>query len=304
MAETLTEAESTTVSRSPHAAIVVVDFGSQYSMLIARRIRELNTYCEVIPYDANASVLDHLDVRGFVLSGGPNSVYEPDAPRAADWVFDSGLPVLGICYGMQLMADQLGGKVGPGREREFGPATITASGSAPLLAGLPRRAGCLDEPRRPHRGVAGGVHVPGHLGELADRGHGGRRAGLLRPTVPPRGGAHAPGRRADRELRPRGVRGGGGLDAGQLHRGDGGGDPGAGGRGAGGLRPLRRRRQRRGGDARASRHRRPAYVHLRRQRAAAGAGGGGGGGHVPAQPAHEPAAHRCERPLPLGVGRG
>ena len=137
MAETLTEAESTTTSRSPHAAIVVVDFGSQYSMLIARRIRELNTYCEVIPYDADTSVLDHLDVRGFVLSGGPNSVYEPDAPRAAGWVFDSGLPVLGICYGMQLMADQLGGKVGPGREREFGPATITASGSAPLLAGLP-----------------------------------------------------------------------------------------------------------------------------------------------------------------------
>ncbi len=137
MAETLTEAESTTTSRSPHAAIVVVDFGSQYSMLIARRIRELNTYCEVIPYDAEASVIDHLDVRGFVLSGGPNSVYEPDAPRAAGWVFDSGLPVLGICYGMQLMADQLGGTVGPGREREFGPATIMASGSAPLLAGLP-----------------------------------------------------------------------------------------------------------------------------------------------------------------------
>ena len=137
MAETLTEAENATISRSPHAAIVVVDFGSQYSMLIARRIRELNTYCEVIPYDAEASVLDHLDVRGFVLSGGPNSVYEAEAPRAADWVFESGLPVLGICYGMQLMADQLGGKVGPGREREFGPATITASVNAPLLAGLP-----------------------------------------------------------------------------------------------------------------------------------------------------------------------
>ena len=137
MAKTLTEAENTTISRSPHAAIVVVDFGSQYSMLIARRIRELNTYCEVVPYDADASVLDHLDVRGFVLSGGPNSVYDEGAPHAADWVFDSGLPVLGICYGMQLMAEQLGGKVGPGREREFGPATISASGNAPLLAGLP-----------------------------------------------------------------------------------------------------------------------------------------------------------------------
>ena len=137
MAETLTEAESTAIARSPHAAIVVVDFGSQYSMLIARRIRELNTYCEVIPYDAEESALDHLDVRGFILSGGPNSVYDEGAPHAPDWVFESGLPVLGICYGMQLLAEQLGGKVGPGREREFGPATISASGSAPLLAGLP-----------------------------------------------------------------------------------------------------------------------------------------------------------------------
>ena len=137
MAGTLTEAENRTISRSPHAAIVVVDFGSQYSMLIARRIRELNTYCEVVPYNAEASALEHLDVRGFVLSGGPNSVYDEGAPHAADWVFESGLPVLGICYGMQLLAEQLGGKVGPGREREFGPATISASGSAPLLAGLP-----------------------------------------------------------------------------------------------------------------------------------------------------------------------
>ncbi len=137
MAETLIEAENRTISRSPHAAIVVVDFGSQYSMLIARRIRELNTYCEVVPYNAEAAALEHLDVRGFVLSGGPNSVYDEGAPHAADWVFESGLPVLGICYGMQLLAEQLGGKVGPGREREFGPATISASGSAPLLTGLP-----------------------------------------------------------------------------------------------------------------------------------------------------------------------
>ena len=137
MAETLTEAESTTTSRSPHAAIVVVDFGSQYSMLIARRIRELNTYCEVIPYDANASVLDHLDVRGFVLSGGPNSVYEPDAPRAADWVFDSGLPVLGICYGMQLMADQLGARWGRDGSASSGRRRSPLRGARPCWRAYP-----------------------------------------------------------------------------------------------------------------------------------------------------------------------
>ena len=137
MADTLAEAESRAATRSAHAAIVVVDFGSQYSMLIARRIRELNTYCEVVPFDADVAVLERLDVRGIVLSGGPNSVYDEDAPRAPAWVFGSGLPVLGICYGMQLMAEQLGGRVGPGQEREFGPAAISASGDAPLFRGLP-----------------------------------------------------------------------------------------------------------------------------------------------------------------------
>ncbi len=138
MAETLTEAQSSTAaSRSPHATIIVIDFGSQYSMLIARRIRELNTYCEVVPSSADASVLERLEVRGFVLSGGPSSVYDENAPLAPDWVFASGLPVLGICYGMQALAHQLGGTVGASREREYGPATISASGSAPLLADLP-----------------------------------------------------------------------------------------------------------------------------------------------------------------------
>ena len=115
----------------------MVDFGSQYSLLIARRLRELNTYCEVIPHDADADAVAHLDLRGVVLSGGPNSVYDADAPRAAPWVFASGLPVLGICYGMQLMAEQLGGRVGPGRAREYGPASIATTGASPLFAGLP-----------------------------------------------------------------------------------------------------------------------------------------------------------------------
>ena len=272
MADTLTEAKNVTISRSPHAAIVVVDFGSQYSMLIARRIRELNTYCEVIPYNAEASTLDHLDVRGFVLSGGPNSVYDEGAPHAADWVFESGRPVLGICYGMQLLAEQLGGKVGPGREREFGPATISASGSAPLLAGLPTELdvwmshGDRIEAMPPgFASLATSENSPVAVMADVERGYYGLQ---FHPEVvhTPRGG----------ELIANYVRdvcgGGGGLDAGQLRRGNGGDHPRAGRRRAGYLRPLRRRRQRRGGDARAPRYRRPADLHLRRQRAAAARG--------------------------------
>jgi len=114
-----------------------MDFGSQFSMLIARRVRELNTYCEFLPFDAPAERIAGLDVRGIILSGGPNSVYDEGAPHAPDWVFKSGLPVLGICYGMQLLAHQLGGKVAPGSEREYGPATVTRTVDSSLLTGLP-----------------------------------------------------------------------------------------------------------------------------------------------------------------------
>jgi GMP synthase (glutamine-hydrolysing) len=120
-----------------HETIVVVDFGSQYGMLIARRVRELNVYAELVAHDAPASAVAGLDVRGFILSGGPNSVYEPGAPRIPEWVHASGKPVLGICYGMQLLAHELGGAVEPGLRREYGPATISTSGATPLLEGLP-----------------------------------------------------------------------------------------------------------------------------------------------------------------------
>src|SRR5262245_3151618 len=86
-----------------HETIIVLDFGSQFSMLIARRIRELDTYCELVPWDTPKERLAGLDVRGIILSGGPNSVYDEGAPHAPPWAFESGLPILGICYGMQLL---------------------------------------------------------------------------------------------------------------------------------------------------------------------------------------------------------
>ena len=118
--------------------VVIFDFGSQYSMLIARRVRECNVFCEVLPPDTPWDAVQRLRPRGFILSGGPASVYAEGAPLAPPYVYDSGLPVLGICYGMQAMAHQLGGEVAPARQREYGPAIIhRAEGSSPLFAGLP-----------------------------------------------------------------------------------------------------------------------------------------------------------------------
>lgn len=107
-----------------HETVVILDFGSQYSQLIARRVRELNVYCELIPYTASQAEIERLEPKGYILSGGPASVYAPDAPRLPDFVLAAQQPILGICYGMQLLTHQLGGQVDPGREREYGLAKI------------------------------------------------------------------------------------------------------------------------------------------------------------------------------------
>jgi GMP synthase (glutamine-hydrolysing) len=117
--------------------VIVLDFGSQFSMLIARRIREAGVYSELVPYDASWDDVSKLNPAGFILSGGPASVYDEGAPQIPAYVFDSGLPILGICYGMQLLAYQLGGKVEPSAEREYGHAVIHHSSDSPLFQGLP-----------------------------------------------------------------------------------------------------------------------------------------------------------------------
>jgi GMP synthase (glutamine-hydrolysing) len=113
--------------------IVVLDFGSQYTQLIARRVRELHVYSELLPWDAPEERVRALSPRGFILSGGPASVYEPGAPTLPDYVLASGLPVLGICYGMQLLTQALGGKVAASREREYGPAQVQTTRSSRLI---------------------------------------------------------------------------------------------------------------------------------------------------------------------------
>ncbi|MDA1188989.1 MAG: glutamine-hydrolyzing GMP synthase [Chloroflexi bacterium] len=124
--------------RVQRESVVIIDFGSQYSRLIARRVRESKVYCEIITHDTPWEKVAPLEPKGVILSGGPASVYEDGAPLAPAWVYDRGLPVLGICYGMQAMAHQLGGKVSSSAKREYGHAVLHQNNeSDPFFKGLP-----------------------------------------------------------------------------------------------------------------------------------------------------------------------
>ncbi|CAA0100632.1 GMP synthase [glutamine-hydrolyzing] [BD1-7 clade bacterium] len=116
--------------------ILILDFGSQYTQLIARRVREAGVYCEVRSWDIDADGIREFGAKGVILSGGPETVTEENSPRAADLIFELGVPVLGICYGMQTMAEQLGGKVENASKHEFGYASVAVSGDSKLLGGL------------------------------------------------------------------------------------------------------------------------------------------------------------------------
>ncbi len=122
-----------------HQKILILDFGAQYSQLIARRVREARVYCELHPFDVSDDFVRAFKPSGVILSGGPNSVWESDTPRAPAAVWKLGAPVLGICYGMQTMAEQLGGKVTTGKVREFGYAEVRARGHSALFNGIQDR---------------------------------------------------------------------------------------------------------------------------------------------------------------------
>ena len=116
--------------------ILILDFGSQYTQLIARRVREIGVYCEIHPWDMSAEDINAFAPRGVILAGGPESVHAADSPRAPQAVFDLNVPLFGICYGMQTMAEQLGGKVEGSNLREFGYARVDVVGKARLLDGI------------------------------------------------------------------------------------------------------------------------------------------------------------------------
>ena len=117
--------------------IVVLDFGSQYTQLIARRIREAGVYCEILPYHVDPSEIESRDPRGVILSGGPDSVFGADSPHPHEAVYEVSRPLLGICYGMQLMAHKLGGNVHASTDRQYGPATLEILSKGRLLQGIP-----------------------------------------------------------------------------------------------------------------------------------------------------------------------
>ncbi len=120
------------------ATVVVLDFGSQFAQLIARRVRELNVYSELLPHDTPLAELERRNARAIILSGGPMSVYDADAPKPDPAIWSGRIPVLGICYGAQMMALELGGDVLPVAKREYGPATVTITADDRLFSGIDR----------------------------------------------------------------------------------------------------------------------------------------------------------------------
>src|SRR5512146_3150753 len=119
-----------------HQRVLIVDFGSQVTQLIARRVRESGVYCEIHPYDKVEAILDDFAPKAVILSGGPASTTEEESPRVSKRVFELGVPVLGVCYGEQTMVRELGGQVEGGHHREFGRAEIVITAESPLFAGI------------------------------------------------------------------------------------------------------------------------------------------------------------------------
>ena len=142
-------------AEGPRDVVVILDFGSQYTQLIARRVRQCHVYCEIHPYNIPLPTIHRLNPRGIILSGGPASVYDSKAPMVSAELFQMHIPILGICYGMQLMTHQLGGRVASGhRARVWQCRTLDRCGLSVFSWSADRHNPRVDEPRRPYPAVA------------------------------------------------------------------------------------------------------------------------------------------------------
>ena len=198
--------------------IVILDFGSQYTQVIARRVRECNVYSVILRYDTPAREIARLNPKGLILSGGPSSVYAKNAPLPDRAIFKLGIPVLGICYGLQLLAQYLGGKVEPGQKREYGKGTLRVKDRrCPLFANLPKTLQVWNSHGDKLTRLPAGFKAGRRHRELRLRRHREPRRQDVRLAVPPRGGPHAARARDPRQLRPRRLRLRQELDDAQLH---------------------------------------------------------------------------------------
>ena len=155
-----------------HDIILIVDFGSQVTQLIARRVREHGVYCEIVPFQKAAEAFAQMKPRAIILSGGPASVLDPGAPLPPAEFYTAGVPILGICYGEQAMAHQLGGKVEGGHHREFGRAEVEVTAENALLrrrVAARREIPGVDEPWRPGDRAAARLPCRRDLAQCADR---------------------------------------------------------------------------------------------------------------------------------------
>ncbi len=287
-----------------HQTILVLDFGSQFTQLIARRLRELSVYCEILPFNTPLAAIKAKQPIGIILSGGPSSVDEEGAPHIDRAVLDLGVPTLGVCYGMQLMTHMLGGTLGPLRASRVRPRA-RAPRHRDLVAhaeGHARRNEGVGEPRRLRRHRAAGIRRRRHQQQRAGRRDGSAGARLLRAAVSSGGGAHRSRQGAAAQLRVRRLRLHRRLDHRVVHRRGHRAHQGAGRQRPRRVRPVGRRRFNRRRLDHPSRDRRSPAVHLRRQRPASPQRSAAGGRALQ-EAAAAGASRRCERDVPRSPRR-
>ncbi len=199
--------------------VLVLDFGAQYGQLIARRVRECRVYSELIPYDAPIERIKGFHPKGIILSGGPMSVYVEDAPKVDPEIFKLGVPVLGICYGAQAIALELGGTVTRTGLSEFGKTALTVLKPGQLLKGLRGEEQCWMSHRDSITEPPPGFEVLAASGGAPVAAMEDRERGFFGSTVPSRGRAHAQGHGRAAQLPLQGLRLRAHVHAGLDHRG-------------------------------------------------------------------------------------